>query len=80
MLMRRFHARFDAKKRLYRYVMYEGNYQPHLANYALHIAPWTLLLCIAVHTILLEHIALGFLQVERQQERVERFLKQERIV
>ena len=34
-----FHARFDAKKRLYRYVMYEGNYQPHLANYALHIAP-----------------------------------------
>lgn len=32
-----FHARFDAKKRLYRYVLYDGVYQPFLANYALHI-------------------------------------------
>jgi tRNA pseudouridine38-40 synthase len=32
-----FHARFDAKKRLYRYVLYDGVYQPFLANYALHV-------------------------------------------
>jgi len=32
-----FHARFDAKKRLYRYVLYDGAYQPFLANYALHL-------------------------------------------
>lgn len=34
-----FHARFDAKKRLYRYVLYDGVYQPFLANYALHVNP-----------------------------------------
>ena len=34
-----FHARFHAKKRLYRYIMYDGAYQPFLANYALHIKP-----------------------------------------
>lgn len=34
-----FHARFDAKKRLYRYVLYDGVYQPFLANYALHVQP-----------------------------------------
>lgn len=34
-----FHARFDAKKRLYRYVLYDGAYQPFLANYALHVKP-----------------------------------------
>lgn len=32
-----FHARFDAKKRLYRYMLYDGAYQPFLANYALHV-------------------------------------------
>lgn len=32
-----FHARFSAKKRLYRYIMYDGKYQPFLANYALHV-------------------------------------------
>lgn len=32
-----FHARFDAKKRLYRYVLYDGAYQPFLANYAYHV-------------------------------------------
>jgi tRNA pseudouridine38-40 synthase len=32
-----FHARFDAKKRLYRYVLYDGAYQPFLAHYALHV-------------------------------------------
>lgn len=32
-----FHARFDAKKRLYRYVLYTGAYQPTFANYALHV-------------------------------------------
>lgn len=32
-----FHARFDAKKRLYRYVLYDGVYQPFLSNYALHV-------------------------------------------
>ena len=32
-----FHARFDAKRRLYRYVLYDGAYQPFLANYALHV-------------------------------------------
>jgi tRNA pseudouridine38-40 synthase len=34
-----FNARFHAKKRLYRYVIYEGEYQPFLANYALHVNP-----------------------------------------
>lgn len=33
----RFNARFDAKKRLYRYVMYTGTYQPFLSDYALHV-------------------------------------------
>ncbi len=32
-----FHARFSAKKRLYRYVLYDGAYQPFLANYAYHV-------------------------------------------
>jgi tRNA pseudouridine38-40 synthase len=32
-----FHARFDAKKRLYRYILYHGTYQPIFANYALHV-------------------------------------------
>ena len=32
-----FHARFHAKKRLYRYVLYTGVYQPFLAPYALHV-------------------------------------------
>lgn len=32
-----FHARFDAQKRLYRYIMYDGVYKPFLANYALHV-------------------------------------------
>ncbi|QIR77128.1 tRNA pseudouridine(38-40) synthase TruA [Sulfurospirillum diekertiae] len=32
-----FHARFNAKKRLYRYILYDGAYQPFLANYALHV-------------------------------------------
>lgn len=32
-----FHARFDAKKRLYRYILYHGAYQPIFANYALHV-------------------------------------------
>jgi len=32
-----FHARYSAKKRLYRYVLYDGAYQPFLANYALHV-------------------------------------------
>lgn len=32
-----FHARFSAQKRLYRYVLYDGIYQPMLANYALHV-------------------------------------------
>lgn len=32
-----FHARFHAKKRLYRYVLYTGEYQPFLAPYALHV-------------------------------------------
>jgi len=32
-----FHARFNAKKRLYRYVLYDGTYQPFYSNYALHI-------------------------------------------
>lgn len=34
-----FHARFSAKRRLYRYVMYDGSYQPFFANYALHVKP-----------------------------------------
>jgi tRNA pseudouridine38-40 synthase len=32
-----FHARFDAKKRLYRYFCYEGEFQPFYAPYALHV-------------------------------------------
>ncbi|NCD12839.1 MAG: tRNA pseudouridine(38-40) synthase TruA [Epsilonproteobacteria bacterium] len=32
-----FHARFSAQKRLYRYVLYDGMYQPFYANYALHV-------------------------------------------
>ncbi len=34
-----FHARFHAKKRLYRYIMYDGEYQPFLGAYALHVKP-----------------------------------------
>lgn len=34
-----FHARFSAKRRLYRYFLYDGVYQPMLANYALHVEP-----------------------------------------
>jgi len=34
-----FHARFSAKRRLYRYFFYDGAYQPMLANYALHVEP-----------------------------------------
>ena len=34
-----FHARFNAKNRLYRYVLYDGAYQPFLANYAHHVKP-----------------------------------------
>lgn len=34
---RDFHARFSAKKRLYRYVIYSGEYQPFLSSYALHV-------------------------------------------
>jgi len=30
-----FHARFSAKKRLYRYALYDGEYQPFLFDYAL---------------------------------------------
>lgn len=32
-----FHARFSAKKRLYRYLVYDGAYQPFLSSYALHV-------------------------------------------
>ena len=32
-----FHARFSAKKRLYRYALYSGEYQPFLSDYALHV-------------------------------------------
>lgn len=32
-----FHARFGAKKRLYRYFLYTGEYQPFLSQYALHV-------------------------------------------
>jgi len=32
-----FHARFHAKKRLYRYIMYDSEYQPFLGAYALHV-------------------------------------------
>ncbi|MDD3344038.1 MAG: tRNA pseudouridine(38-40) synthase TruA [Sulfurospirillaceae bacterium] len=32
-----FHARYNAKKRLYRYIMYDGPFVPYLANYALHV-------------------------------------------
>ncbi len=32
-----FHARFSAKKRLYRYAIYGGEYQPFLSDYALHV-------------------------------------------
>jgi len=34
---KKFHARFSAKKRLYRYALYSGEYQPFLSNYALHV-------------------------------------------
>ena len=34
-----FHARFSAQKRLYRYICYDGFYQPFLAHYALHVKP-----------------------------------------
>lgn len=34
-----FHARFSAQKRLYRYVLYDGAYQPFLSHYALHVKP-----------------------------------------
>jgi len=33
----KFHARFGAKKRLYRYVLYTGQYQPFFSSYALHV-------------------------------------------
>jgi tRNA pseudouridine38-40 synthase len=32
-----FNSRFDAKKRLYRYLMYSGEFKPHLADFALHV-------------------------------------------
>jgi len=32
-----FHARFCAKKRLYRYIIYDVEYQPFLSDYALHV-------------------------------------------
>ncbi|WP_245600597.1 tRNA pseudouridine(38-40) synthase TruA [Sulfurospirillum arcachonense] len=32
-----FHARYGAYKRLYRYVLYSGEYQPFFAPYALHV-------------------------------------------
>jgi len=32
-----FHARYSAKKRLYRYILYTGQYQPFYAPYALHV-------------------------------------------
>lgn len=32
-----FHARYNAQKRLYRYIMYDAPYVPYLANYALHV-------------------------------------------
>lgn len=32
-----FHARFSAKKRVYRYFLYSGEYQPFLSDYALHV-------------------------------------------
>ena len=32
-----FHARFSAKKRFYRYILYSGEYQPFLSDYALHV-------------------------------------------
>ena len=32
-----FHARYSAKKRLYRYAIYSGEYQPFLSEYALTI-------------------------------------------
>lgn len=34
-----FHARFSAQKRLYRYFLYDGMYQPFLSHYALHVKP-----------------------------------------
>lgn len=34
-----FHARFNAKKRLYRYFLYDGSYMPFYANYAHHTDP-----------------------------------------
>jgi tRNA pseudouridine38-40 synthase len=33
----KFHARFSAKKRLYRYILYSGEFQPFLSDYALHL-------------------------------------------
>ena len=33
----KFHARFNARKRLYRYVIYDGKYQPFLSDYALYV-------------------------------------------
>lgn len=32
-----FHARFSAKKRFYRYVLYDGEYKPFLSDFALHV-------------------------------------------
>jgi tRNA pseudouridine38-40 synthase len=32
-----FHARFSAKKRYYRYILYKGSYNPFFAKYALHV-------------------------------------------
>lgn len=32
-----FHARFNAKRRLYRYIAYEGAFEPFLSAYALHV-------------------------------------------
>lgn len=43
-----FHARFSAKKRLYRYVLYDGVYQPFLAPYVLHVKPLDVAL---LHTV-----------------------------
>lgn len=34
-----FHARFSATKRLYRYILYAGEFNPFLAPYALHVKP-----------------------------------------
>ncbi|MDR2790624.1 MAG: tRNA pseudouridine(38-40) synthase TruA [Campylobacteraceae bacterium] len=37
-----FHARFDAKKRVYRYVCYTGKYSPFLSDYALFLPKFDL--------------------------------------